>query len=82
MVCPMCITAAISQAAVPVASAVGGAIAARTALNNKKSTERARAPVRITAERSTASPVLQSIESARKYHNIKAPARLKNHDEM
>lgn len=32
MVCPVCVATAVSQAAVPVASAVGGAIAARAAV--------------------------------------------------
>lgn len=36
MVCPVCVATAVSQAAIPVASAVGGAIAARAAVQQKQ----------------------------------------------
>lgn len=36
MVCPMCIAAGLSQAAVPLATAVGSALAAKTALHHKR----------------------------------------------
>jgi hypothetical protein len=32
MVCPMCVAAVVSQAALPVATAIGGAVAAKAAL--------------------------------------------------
>lgn len=40
MVCPVCVATAVSQAAIPVASAVGGAVAARAALMEKKKAQR------------------------------------------
>lgn len=40
MVCPVCVATAVSQAAIPVASAVGGAIAARAALQQKPKANR------------------------------------------
>ena len=36
MVCPVCIAAGLSQAALPVATALGSALAAKTALSRKR----------------------------------------------
>jgi hypothetical protein len=64
MVCPMCITAVVSQAAVPVASAVGGAIAVRTALNSKKrgNVLEARKAISVRADDRSPQPVLQALD--------------------
>lgn len=75
----MCITAVVSQAAVPVASAVGGAIAARAALNGKKSAGARPVIVAKVQDRRTPAPVLQTLDDD-EYRTVQAPARLINHD--
>lgn len=61
MVCPMCITAVISQAAVPVASVVGGAIAAKAALLKGKQSSGGSITARV-LDRNPSQPKIQSID--------------------
>lgn len=62
MVCPMCIAAVVSQAAVPVASAVGGAIAAKAALVDGKKKNAVQTPSARTLDSRRQNPVLQTID--------------------
>lgn len=79
MVCPMCITAVVSQAAVPVASAVGGAIAAKAALldGKKKSVAAAQNLSARTLDRRSPGPVLQTID----HDSVRAPVRAFRNDD-
>lgn len=62
MVCPMCISAIVSQAAVPVASAVGGAIAAKAAVGDKQRNSQKVISAKL-VKRAPTKPVLQTIDA-------------------
>lgn len=68
--CPVCFATAVSQAAIPVASAVGGAVAARVAMKQKPKAQRGE-PIRIETVKSTEAK-LSSVPVAVKREEIQS----------